>query len=146
MRENDYIVLRHNECEKIHFRILQRRRRSAWEIGVTKTAIELLQRFDANFKKEAVASRDTLKSALLNGANSWNEYSTGGCALIYDCDIAKRYCTPSELKKTRNGERAPNSHETWLDVQARALSQAAWGILNAADAAGLFKKEEESHG
>jgi len=27
--------------------------------------------------------------------------------------------------ETRQGERAPNSRETWLDVQARALGQAA---------------------
>lgn len=30
-----------------------------------------------------------------------------------------------ELKKTREGERRPNSREEWLDVQARALTQAA---------------------
>ena len=45
--------------------------------------------------------------------------------IIYDEDIAKRVCTPSELKKTRNGERRPNSSEEWLDTQARALYQAA---------------------
>lgn len=49
----------------------------------------------------------------------------GGSALIYNADIAKHYCTPSELKKTHNGERKPNSREDWLDVQARALWQAA---------------------
>lgn len=61
---------------------------------------------------------------LLNGANDWSQYSWGGSALIYDGDIAERLCTPSELKKTRNGERRPNSREEWLDVQARALYQA----------------------
>lgn len=30
----------------------------------------------------------------------------------------------SELKKTRHGERRPNSREEWLDTQARALYQA----------------------
>lgn len=40
-------------------------------------------------------------------------------------DIAARVCTPSELKRTHNGERYPNSREIWLDVQACALSQAA---------------------
>ena len=43
---------------------------------------------------------------------------------MYDGDIAAALCTPSELKKTRNGERRPNSREEWLDVQARALHQA----------------------
>ena len=60
----------------------------------------------------------------MNGAENWKEYSYGGCALCYDHDIAKHYCTPSELKKTKEGMRNPNSQETWLDVQARALHQA----------------------
>ena len=62
---------------------------------------------------------------LLNGAENWRAYSYGGCALIYDADIAERLCAPSEYAKKRQGERAPNSRETWLDVQARALGQAA---------------------
>lgn len=48
----------------------------------------------------------------------------GGSALVYDGDIAAALCTPSELKRTRNGDRRPNSREEWLDVQARALRQA----------------------
>ena len=61
----------------------------------------------------------------LDGAADWSQYSWGSCSLIYDSDIAERLCCPSELKKTRNGERRPNSREEWLDVQARALRQAA---------------------
>lgn len=142
-----FVPLRHKECEEIRFRILQRPRRSTWDCGVTETAIELLQMFDENWGKKLkdIRTRDTFRTAMLNGTKDWNQYSYYGCALIYDYDIAERYCSPSEFKKTRGGERAPNSHETWLDVQARALSQAAWMILNTADAAGLFKKEEEGH-
>jgi hypothetical protein len=47
-------------------------------------------------------------------------------------DIAERLCTPSELKKTRHGDRKPNSREEWLDVQARALYQASNRIKHAA--------------
>nr|DAP26633.1 MAG TPA: hypothetical protein [Bacteriophage sp.] len=68
---------------------------------------------------------------MLNGAQDWEQYSWGGSALIYDYDIAERLCCPSELKKTRNGERRPNSREEWLDVQARALYQAASRVVNA---------------
>lgn len=56
----------------------------------------------------------------------------GGCYLIYNSDIAKMFCTPSELKKTHNGERKPNKNEEWLDVQARALNQAARMIITIA--------------
>jgi len=65
------------------------------------------------------------KKELLNGAANWREYSYGGCALIYDAEIAELLCAPGEYRKTRQGERAPNARETWLDVQARALGQAA---------------------
>lgn len=46
-------------------------------------------------------------------------------SFLFVKDIAEHYCTKSELKKTHNGERKPNSRESWLDVQARAFWQAA---------------------
>ena len=60
----------------------------------------------------------------MNGAMDWEDYSYGGCSLIYDGDIAERLCTPSELKKKDGGRLAPNSQESWLDVQTIALRQA----------------------
>ena len=64
----------------------------------------------------------------LANADDWNAFSWGGSSLIYDYDIAERLCTPSELKRTKNGERKPNAREDWLDTQARALYQ-AWRRL-----------------
>lgn len=92
--------------------------RSAWGRGVKTYALELLEDLPANVNYGSAAS---LEADLLNGASSWSQYSWGGCSLVYDEDIAARLCAPSELKKTRNGERRPNSREEWLDVQARAL-------------------------
>ena len=89
--------------------------RSAWDRAVKTYAIELLDSLDGQYT--AVA--------LLNGAENWKAYSFGGCALIYDAEIAERVCSPSELKRKRGGELAPNAMESWLDCQARALSQAA---------------------
>jgi hypothetical protein len=74
--------------------------------------------------EESIKSHADLLKACLNGAEDWSQASWGGCYECYDGDIAKRLCTPSELKKTRNGERRPNASEEWLDVQARALYQA----------------------
>jgi hypothetical protein len=77
------------------------------------------------FSAGKLADRAALKAQLLNGARDWQQYSDGGCTLVYDADIAERLCPPSELKKCRGGDWAPNRRETWLDVQARALNQAA---------------------
>jgi hypothetical protein len=103
--------------------------RSAWSRGVKEYAAELLADLDESinggyFAAEDIAAPALLKRALLNGADDWGAYSWGGCSLIYNGDIAERLCTPSELKRTRNGERRPNSREEWLDTQARALFQA----------------------
>lgn len=102
-----------------------RKDRSAWHKGVTLYAIELIESlYDLEDDAELVKNENISKAILLNGADNWNHYSYSGSALIYDCDIAERLCCPSELKKVRGGDRNPNSCETWLDVQARALSQA----------------------
>ena len=96
--------------------------RSAWSRAVHTYASELVESLDDS----ADLSNETmLRKALLNGADDWRQYSEGGCALVYDADIAERLCSPSELKRVRGGERQPNARETWLDCQARALAQAA---------------------
>ena len=117
------------EAEK---RLNERRDRSAWDKGVTLYAFDLLDGLN-----EAIAynNRDPespteAKEWMLNGARDWQQFSYGGSALIYDADIAERLCTPSELKKTRNGERRPNARENWLDCQARALFQASARALH----------------
>lgn len=103
--------------------------RSAWSRGVKAYALDLIAELPANVN---YGSAESLKADMLNGARDWNQYSWGGCSLVYDEDIARRLCTPSELKKTRNGDRRPNSREEWLDVQTRALSQASRQIIRAA--------------
>ena len=103
--------------------------RSAWARGVKKYAIELLDEYKENYGADACAPCET---DLLNGAKNWSHYSWGGSSLIYNEDIAKRLCNPSELKKTRNGERKPNAREEWPDTQARALFQAYRLVMQAA--------------
>ena len=112
--------------EEIKKNLETRKDRSAWDKGVTVYALEMLddvaESIDYNGKEPE--TRAELKALALNGAEDWSQYSWGGSSLIYDCDIAERLCTPSELKKTKGGERRPNSREEWLDTQARALYQA----------------------
>lgn len=116
-----------NEVNEIRARLEAVKTRSCWDRGVKGFALNLLRSYidiceycDNNGRPIPELNEETL----LNGAADWNAYCYGGGALIYDGDIAKNLCTPSELKRTDNGNKAPNDREGWQDVQARAYFQA----------------------
>lgn len=111
---------------ELRITIENRYARSAWDKGVKEYAIDLLD----DLEDSDLENVEKLRETLLNGARNWSEYSWGGCALIYDCDIAERLCTPSELKRCNGGNWRPNRNTEWLDVQARALTRAAVMIIN----------------
>ena len=113
--------------------IKTRRDRSAWDKGVTAYALELIESIAerAEYEKHYPETVAELIDYALNGARDWDQYSWGGSALIYDCDIAERLCCPSELKRVKGGERRPNAREEWLDTQARALHQAYTRVKHA---------------
>ena len=112
--------------KKITSKIENKKARSAWERGVNAYALELVEELEerARYEGRDPEPGKECRDWMLNGAQDWAQYSWGGSSLIYNSDIAERLCTPSELKKTRHGERRPNSREEWLDTQARALYQA----------------------
>lgn len=96
------------------------RGRSAWSRAVHQYACEMV----ADLDPDTVLTRDTVRRVVLNGASDARQYSEGGCTLIYDSDIAARVCTPSEFRRKKGGSLPPSRHETWLDVQTRAINQA----------------------
>lgn len=100
-------------------------KKSAWSRGVDEYADELRENLRENKLKAT-------EQNMLNGARDWKEYSWGGMSLIYNEDIAKRLSSPSELKKTKNGQLKPNKNEEWLDTQARALHQASRRVMETA--------------
>ena len=112
--------------EKMTAELEAQKDRSAWGRGVNAYALELVEELEecAQYEGRDPQPGKECREWMLNGAADWSQYSWGGSSLIYDGDIAERLCTPSELKKTRHGERRPNSREEWLDTQARALYQA----------------------
>lgn len=99
--------------------------RSAWGRGVKTYALEMIDNLEEYNDGEVPSGTSEMMDWLLNGANDWKQASEGGSWLIYNGDIAKRLCGPSELKKVAGGNRQPNKRETWIDVQARALHQAS---------------------
>ena len=118
------------EMQKIRERLEGIKPRSAWGKGVKEIAEGLLDQYEEIVRdREGSDSVPPLtEKTVLNGANSWEQYCYGGCAMIYDREIAKTLCTPSELRRTDHGRKAPNSRETWMDVQVRAHVQ-AWALI-----------------
>ena len=119
--EKEEFIKNKEERDVIFERIAHLIPRSAWNRGVIRYALELINSIEVG--------EEITEKKMLNGAENWKQYSYGGCALIYDKDICHRLCTPSEIKKTKDGERRPNNHENWLDTQARALYQAVRLII-----------------
>ena len=110
--------------------------RSAWKRGVNEYAhgfVDDLGEFmdHGDITLSDMRNTNQLEKILLNGADDWHHYSWAGCSLCYDGQIAERLATPSELKRSHNGNLQPNSREQWLDVQARALYQAYWRVRKA---------------
>ena len=98
--------------------------RSAWDKGVKEYAFMLFNRIFLNFDDKEITNCQSLHEALLNGSKDWDSFSCGGGALVLAEDIAALLCTPSELKRCKDGMLKPNKQERWLDVQTRALVQA----------------------
>lgn len=116
-----------NEVNEIRARLEAVKTRSCWDRGVKGFALDLLESYEnicEYCEHDGQPIPELNEETLLNGAADWRAYCYGGCALIYDGDIAKNLCTPSELKRTDNGSKAPNDREGWQDMQARAYFQA----------------------
>ena len=116
--------------------IAAKKERSAWGKGVKNYAVDIVGDLAEAVEggwidMDDLRSPKLLERAMLNGAADWSQYSWGGSALIYNGDIARALCNPTELKITRDGQRKPNAREEWLDVQARALYQAAIRVKEA---------------
>lgn len=118
------------EMQKIRERLAAFKARSAWDKGVKEIAKGLLDRYEeiARYRDGSDPVPPLTEKTVLNGANSWERYCYGGCAMGYDREIAETLCTPSELRRTDYARKAPNSRETWMDVQVRAHVQ-AWALI-----------------
>lgn len=118
------------EMQKIRERLAATEPQTAWKKGVKKIAENLLDKYE-----EIVRDREgsdpvppLTEKTVLNGASSWEQYCYDGYATIYSAVIARTLCTPSELRRSDYGRKAPNLRETWMDVQVRAHVQ-AWALI-----------------
>lgn len=101
-----------------------KRRKSCWDKGVNKYADELMEDLIESRRHHEVEDVKSLRSVLMQGADSWLKYSRGGFGLVSCYMIAKRLCNKSEFKKCCEGMFPLNPREDWCKVESRALSQA----------------------
>lgn len=101
---------------------------AAYNEGVRQYALDLLEDWPDDMPLQVA----TAETVLRNGADSWHEYAQGS-SLVYDEDIALRLCSPEELKRTHAGNLPPDENYTWLDLQERAIEDAARLILHTVD-------------
>ena len=122
-----------NEVNEIRARLEALKPRSCWDRGVKGFALDLLESYEnicEYCENNGPPVPELNEETLLNGADDWNAYCCGGCALIYDGDIAEALCTPSMLKKKDGGRLAPNAQHTWMDLQRAAYKQAYRLLMN----------------
>jgi hypothetical protein len=110
---------------------------TAWNRGVKVYALSLLKNLKANYSGRDLVNVDTLKKALLNGADNWQQYSYSGHALTFDYDIGQILCSPSDFKRFGLKKRRDISSETWLDIQTMALYAA---YLTICECGNFFKR------
>ena len=112
----------------------ERKAKNAWGRGVNEYAADLLTSLQEITTQDLGRVRGlkldlAVERLLLNGARDWREFSESGCSLIYDRDICDRVCSPSVAKRCQHGVLPPSSVGTWIDVQARALAEAAQWVV-----------------
>ena len=111
--------------------------KSTWERGVKSYALEMLENVEDTTAPACTLTLGQLINHVgynsvkigmfANQYNACQEVSWGGNFEIYNGDIAERLASPTEIKKCTRKDgslRNPNSRESWLDVQTRAIWQA----------------------
>lgn len=115
-------------ADKVEEELKQLKARSAFKKGARNIALELVDSYRETCRHCEIYGKpipELSQETLLNGADNWQEYCEGGCALIYDEDIARALATPSELARTRDGELPPRGFNTWMSMQVHAHKYAS---------------------
>lgn len=100
--------------------------RSQWKRAVRDYALDMIaqcNKTDITSYKQLLNHVDAARMSDYALAKALSE---GGCFEICDDAIAKRLCTPSQLKRymRKDGTVRDLTRESWLDAQTRAVYQA----------------------
>lgn len=115
---------------EIYTILIQEKPRSAWARGVNNIAKDIVNEILVEPNGSEAPHFNLVEQFARHFYGvSLREAVDGGFFLVYDSDIAANFCTPSELKRSKNGANNPNSFETWLDLLYRGTYQAIRHII-----------------
>ena len=109
---------------------------SAWMHGVVAYAVNMLNSIsDHDFaylvyyaQQEGEDGIEKARAILHTPYDNWRNYSRLN-GWLSDEAIATLLCTPEELKRFDGGKLPPNGRSTWIDIQTRAMYNAACLIV-----------------
>ena len=107
-------------------------KRGRYYQGVAKYVPEIIER--AGFERGELSklSVTDFRSRLLNGAETWQQYSEGGCSLVDNAEIAARLFYPRDVETLRRRDFCIGYDCcAMINLQARALREAADAITMA---------------
>lgn len=107
--------------------------RTHWKQAVRDYALEMISTCD---KKNITSYKELLNhvdAARMSDYAIAKDLSEGGCFEICDAAIAKRLCTPSQLKRymRKDGTVRDLPDASWIDVQTHAIYQAIFLLKSA---------------
>ena len=112
--------------------------KSHWERAVRDYALEMIDQCDKTDITSYKQIPNHCNAAHMEDYAIAQALSEGGCFEICNADIAKRLCTPSQLKQVLHKDGTVRDlppetwlDETWLDVQTRAVYQAIFFLKTA---------------
>ena len=114
--------------------------RSCWSRGVASLIRDYGEDVLGEHDGEIISARGFYK-LWHRGNDSLRDAVYAGSFDIWNYDIAKRLCTPSELKKSNEGVRNPNKRENWFDVETRAIYEAMYKSFAIMKAVSEYKGE-----
>ena len=107
-------------------------KRGRYYQGVAKYVPEIIER--AGFERGELnkLSVTDFRSRLLNGAETWQQYSEGGRSLVDNAEIAARLFYPQDAERLRRNDFCIGYDCcAMINLQARALREAADAITMA---------------
>ena len=134
-----------NFRNEIAYQIVHRPWSGQFELQTLYYAFELLEQVAEKNDLQNVQSFTDFQTKCLAGAPDWNRFSYGGCSLVSEYEIAKRFLPNLVGDKT---PKPPHAAADWMEVQAKVLPMACrrlWYAVRKAQSVFIPAFDESSY-